>query len=83
MTDTDVYAFLKTVFADVFGRSDVTLHPGLCAQDVVGWDSFRQVEITLALEEEYEIRIRTRELEEVANLGDLASLVLKKVNGKA
>jgi acyl carrier protein len=78
MSESDVYSFLSQVFADVFGRSDISLHPGLTAQDVVGWDSFKQVEITLALEDKYGIRIRTRELNDVANLGDLVTLVVKK-----
>jgi len=79
MNESEVYSFLGEVFADVFGRSDITLHPALTAQDVVGWDSFKQVEITLALEEKYGIRIRTKELNDVANLGDLVALVVRKV----
>ena len=78
MDQSEVFAFLGTVFHDVFGRDDIPIHAGLTAKDVVGWDSFKQVEITLALEEKYGIRIRTRELNNVANVGDLASLVVQK-----
>jgi len=78
MTEDDVYTFLRQVFKDLFGRDDIGLHPELTAQDVVGWDSFRQVEITLALEEKFNIRIRTKETNNLANLGDLVALVLKK-----
>jgi acyl carrier protein len=80
MTDSDVYAFLTAVFADVFGR-EVTLTPGLSARDVVGWDSFKHVEITLALEAKYHVRIRARELNDVSTLGDLVALVRGKVLG--
>ncbi|MDE2334268.1 MAG: acyl carrier protein [Rhodospirillales bacterium] len=73
-----VYARLAEIFRDVFGRADITLHPGLTAGDVVGWDSFRHVEIVLALEDHYAIRISTRELERVFTLGDLVALVLGK-----
>ncbi len=82
MTESDVYAFLGTVFKEVFGR-DITPQPSLTAQEVVGWDSFKQVEITLALEEKYDIRIRARELNNVANVGDLVALVVKKVQDAA
>jgi acyl carrier protein len=78
MRESEIYEFLKEVFKDIFGRDDIFLSPALTAQDVVGWDSFRQVEITLALEERYGIRIRTKELSNVANLGDLVALVLRK-----
>jgi acyl carrier protein len=78
MTEADIYQFLDGVFRDLFKRGDIVLQADLSAADVVGWDSFRQVEITLALEERYGIRIRTRELDEVANLGDLVALTLGK-----
>jgi acyl carrier protein len=78
MSDADIYAFLKNVFRDVFGRADIALHPELTAADVVGWDSFRQVEIIVALEEKYGVRIRTKELNDVATLGDLVALVARK-----
>jgi acyl carrier protein len=82
MTEADVFAFLTTVFKDVFGR-DMKLTPELAARDVVGWDSLRQVEITLALEEKYHLRIRARELNDVANLGDLVALVIAKTKDVA
>lgn len=79
MDEAAVYAFLAEVFRTVFPGADVDVHAGLTAQDVVGWDSFRQVEIVLALEGKYGVRIRARELAEVANLGDLVALVLCKI----
>jgi acyl carrier protein len=82
MRESEVYEFLAGVFKDVFGRDDIALSPALTAQDVVGWDSFRQVEIILALEEKCGIHIRTKELSNVANLGDLVALVLRKVGNE-
>ena len=80
MEDREVYLFLKGVFVDVFERSDIDATPALTARDVVGWDSFKQVEIVLRLEEQYGIRIRTKELNDVNNVGDLVALVLHKVH---
>ena len=78
MDEATVFEFLRTTFAAVFGRADIQLHPNLSAADVVGWDSFRHVEIILALEAEYGIRIRAREANAAANLGDLVALVVRK-----
>lgn len=82
MIDDEIYAFLQTVLQEVFPGVEVAVGPALTAQDVVGWDSFKQVEITLALEEKYGIRIRTRELNNVANVGDLVKLVGQKIEAK-
>lgn len=80
MQEAEVYLAFKDIFADVFGRTDIPISPTLSAKDVVGWDSFKQVEITLALEEKYDIRIRTKDLNDVASVGDLVALVLRKAN---
>ncbi len=77
MDETVVYAFLDAAFEDIFGRK-IELYPALAAKDVLGWDSFKQVEITLALEEQFNIRIRIKELTAVANVGDLVRLVQQK-----
>jgi acyl carrier protein len=79
MDEAEVYEFLRPVLRSVFGR-DIEPTPVLTAADVVGWDSLKQVEITLALEEEYGVRIRTKELNNVANVGDLVKLVVTKAN---
>lgn len=79
MNETIIYDFLKLAFVDIFGRDDIVITPALSAKDVVGWDSFKQVEIIMALEEKFNIRIRARELNEVAKVGDLVALVNQKL----
>lgn len=81
MTETAIYDFLKSAFAEIFGRDNIIITPALSAKDVVGWDSFKQVEIIMALEEKFDIRIRARELNDVAKLGDLVALVRQKMPG--
>lgn len=82
MSDSEIYAFLQDVLRETFEKDDLLIRPDLTARDVVGWDSFKQVEITLALEEKYGIRIRTRELNNVADVGELVKLVQQKVVAK-
>jgi acyl carrier protein len=75
----EVLLFLRGVFDRIFPGQVIDMTPHLCARDVVGWDSFRQVEILLALEERYAIRIRARELVSVEDVGQLADLTLQKI----
>ena len=56
----------------MFLRDDLTLSAGLTAKDVQGWDSFKQIEIIMASEEEWKIRFNTRELDALRCVGDLA-----------
>ena len=79
MTEADIYAALGEIFSEVFLRDDLALTPGLSAKDVAGWDSFKQIEIVLAVEQRFAIKLRTREIDGLHCVGDLASLVAAKL----
>jgi acyl carrier protein len=54
------------------------LRPELSAKDVPGWDSFKQIDIILAVEEKYGIKFNTRELDSLNNVGDLVRVIAAK-----
>jgi acyl carrier protein len=83
MQDDAVYAQLTEIFQDVFMRDDLVLRPELTARDVPGWDSFKQIEIVIAVEEKYGIKFHTRDLDGLHNVGDLARVVLAKTGAAA
>ena len=49
------------------------------ASEVPGWDSLSHVKIITAVESEYHIRFQTMEIIRLKNIGQLQSLVDKKV----
>jgi acyl carrier protein len=79
-SESEIYTALTGVFHEVFLRDDIVLAPQMTAKDVEGWDSFKQIEILLAIEEKYGIKFRTKELDGLANVGDLAQTVLSKTS---
>ena len=78
-TEAEIYPTLTDLFHDIFMRNDITLSPDLTAKDVQGWDSFRQIEIIMACEEKWGIRFNTRELDALRCVGDLTTLLQKKI----
>jgi acyl carrier protein len=62
----------------VFVR-EIPLRPELTARDVEGWDSFKQIEIVMAVEERFAIRLTTRELDSLQSVGDLVRVVAAKL----
>ena len=81
-SESDIYAFLRQVFSDLFGRDDIELTPALTAADVKGWDSHRHIEILIAVQEHYGVKFTTRELDGIACLGDLVQAVKKRTEGR-
>jgi acyl carrier protein len=78
MTEAQVYEKLTELFQDIFMREDLALTPELTAKDVPGWNSFKQIDIMLTVEERFDIQINVHELESLASVGDLAKLILAK-----
>ena len=79
LSDSDIYAALTEIFNEVFLRSDMKLTPELTAQDVPGWDSFKQVEILIATEERFGVRLQTREIDKLKNVGDFVTVLTHKI----
>ena len=78
MQEAEIYAVLTEIFRDVFLRDDLQLDPALTAKDVPGWDSFKQIEIIIAVEQRYGIKFATRDLDSLSSVGDLVRVVLTK-----
>jgi acyl carrier protein len=79
MPEAEIYAALEDIFHDVFLRDDIKLTPQTTAKDVAGWDSFKQIEIILAVEGQYHIKFNTRELDSLLSVGDLVRAIASKV----
>lgn len=80
MTEAEVYPVLSEIFSDIFLRDDIQLTAATTAADVEGWDSFKQIEIIMALEERFNIKFKTREIDGLKCVGDLVGIVANKAN---
>jgi acyl carrier protein len=80
-SESEIYGALTQIFCDVFMR-DLPLTPELNGKDIEGWDSFKQVEIILATEQRFRIRMKAGEIDALRNVGDFARLVAIKLAGE-
>ena len=78
MTDAEIYAELTALFHDAFGDDSLVLTPQTSAEQVAGWDSVKMVTIILGVEQRFDVRLRSREVDKLKNVGDLAALVKSK-----
>jgi acyl carrier protein len=75
MTEATALQQLTLVFREVFGRPGLILDAAWTAADVDGWDSLRHVEIILAAEARFGIRLESAELEGLRGVADLVALI--------
>lgn len=75
----DVHAELTTVFRDVFDDEKIALRDETTAKDVEGWDSLTNIDLVVAVEKHFKIKLTTRDVAGLKNVGELIRLVQTKV----
>jgi acyl carrier protein len=70
------------VFREAFANPELELTPAMVTGDIRGWDSFKNVEILLACEAEFEIRFRSKEIDRIRSIGDLMDICQDKLSRK-
>jgi len=83
MNDTEIDNTLTSVFRQVLEDDTIQLTPQTTAEDVEGWDSMNHIFIVVELEKRFGIKFQAAEMEELKNIGELASLVKEKLVKKA
>ena len=78
MTEEEIYERLTEIFRDAFGDAGLVLRPEITAQDIEGWDSLRMVGLIIAAEERFDIKMRSREIDQLASVADFAKLIRSK-----
>ena len=78
-TNADIYAGLNHIFRDVFGDDALTVGPQTTADQVPGWDSIKMVSIIIAVEQHFDVKLRSREVDQLKTVGDLAAVVKTKL----
>jgi acyl carrier protein len=81
MTEHEIAVVVHGVLREVFEREDLALSPSTTAKEVPGWDSFKQIEIVLALEARFGISFTTQDLDALRTVGDLVAVVCRKSFG--
>jgi acyl carrier protein len=75
-----VYGRLTDVFRDVFEDDELTPTSDMTAEDVEGWTSLAHVRLVLTVEEAFGIRFSAAQVSSMANVGELASIIQKKLS---
>ncbi len=77
MTDGEIYEQLTEIIRDVLMDFDLVLRPDLTAKEVDGWDSYKMIEIIVAVESHFGLKVKSKELDDMENVGDLVALIRK------
>jgi acyl carrier protein len=82
VTGADILTQVRDIIADVLDQPDLQVTPATTAENVEGWDSFNHINIVVAIESHFGIKIHTAEIEELRNVGELVEVVERKLKTK-
>lgn len=80
MQEAQIYQELTQIFQDTFLDDKLTVTADLTAADIPGWDSLQMVNILVAVEQKFGIKIRSREIDALHTVGDLAAVIEHKTS---
>jgi acyl carrier protein len=75
MQTAEIYAKLTELFREIFSDDSIILRPETTAKDIEGWDSFNHLSIIVAVETRFNVKMKTSELDKLANVGKLVSAI--------
>lgn len=80
MTADEILAKLTEVFRDVFDEDGLVLTRDTTAEDIEEWDSLNQIKLILACEKAFAIKLKPRDINTLANVGEMVDHLAKVIN---
>ena len=78
MTREYVYEKMNEIFRNVFDDESINLNDETNAEDIEDWDSLEQINLIVAIENEFEMMFDMAEVADLANVGEMVDLILSK-----
>jgi acyl carrier protein len=79
MDKSTILTEVGEILREVLDLPDLVVTPSTTAENVEGWDSFAHINLVVAVETHFKIKINTAEIEELKNVGELVDLVDEKL----
>ena len=75
-----VFNRFQEVVRNVLQQPDLSLHADMVARDVEGWDSVAMIDIILAVQADFGIRLESSEIDAIGTVGDFARAINRKTS---
>jgi len=70
---------LNKVFCDIFDDNRLIINRTTTAKDIEEWDSLNQIKLILACEKKFKVKLKSRDINSLENVGAMIDL-LKSLN---
>jgi len=77
MTREDVYERLNMVFREVFDDESIRVNDETTSDDIDDWDSFEHINLIVAVEDEFGMKIPMGKVVTMKNVGEMVDIILE------
>jgi len=78
MNRNEITERLSAVFRDVFGDDSITVNDATTSDDIEDWDSIEHINLIGAVEDEFGLRFRMREVSGMKNVGEMKDIISER-----
>ena len=75
MTRSEIYEELTEIFRDIFDDEELVIGDETTADDIEDWDSLEQINLLVAIEKKFNIKIRLGDVSGLENVGRMVYLI--------
>ena len=79
MTREEIFEGLNEVFRDVFDDEDITVNEATTADDIDDWDSLEHINLIVAVEKKFGMKVTMGEVSGMKNVGEMADIIEKRI----
>ena len=78
MNRNEITERLNNVFRDVFDDDSISVNENTTSADIEDWDSIEHINLIAAVEDEFGMRFKMREVSGMKNVGEMMNIIAER-----
>ena len=78
MDKNNIMTRLTEIFRDVFDDNSIVINENTTSNDIDEWDSIEHINLIGAVEEEFKLRFKMKELSGMKNVGEMIDIICER-----
>jgi acyl carrier protein len=79
MTNEEIMNTVQEIFRDVFDNDEIVVTPETQAEDIDEWDSLSHVQLIVAIEKAFHVKLTSKEILSWDNVGEMIDALSAKI----
>lgn len=75
MTAEEIHSRVQAIFRDVFDNDGLLITRATTVADIPDWDSLAQINLIVAIEKDFGIKVSLDDIETLSNVGGMLDLI--------